>query len=60
MTQNERPMDVLRLSETWLDHSIHDSEIILLRFVCVRKERIGVKEGNGGVFFTLGFACLFV
>ena len=37
------------LSETWLDSSTSDVEIKLPGFVCVRQDRIGEKEGYGGV-----------
>lgn len=37
------------LSETWLDSSTSDVEIKLPGFVCVRHDRIGEKEGYGGV-----------
>ena len=42
-------IDILTLSETWLDESIQDFEISLPGFVCVRKDRIGAKKGYGGV-----------
>ena len=46
---NNGAIDVLTLSETWLHNSIQDSEIALSGFICVRKDRTGVKEGYGGV-----------
>lgn len=46
---DNRTIDILTLSETWLDHSITDTEIELPGFVCVRLDRTGVKEGYGGV-----------
>ena len=46
---DSKTIDVLTLSETWLDDSIHDSEISLPGFICVRKDRVGGKKGYGGV-----------
>lgn len=48
-------IDVLTLSETWLDESIKDSEISLPGFVCVRKDRTGIKKGYGGVAIIVRF-----
>ena len=42
-------MDIVTLSETWLDGNICDTEINLPEFVCVRQDRTGIKEGYGGV-----------
>ena len=42
-------MDIVTLSETWLDGNICDTEINLPGFVCVRQDRTGIKEGYGGV-----------
>lgn len=44
---NNKTVDILTLSETWLD-AVEDSEIALRGFNCVRKDRTGVKEGYGG------------
>ena len=46
---DNKTIDVLTLSETWLDSSTSDAEIKLPGFVCVRQDRIGEKEGYGGV-----------
>ena len=44
-----KTFDVLTLSETWLNHSIEDSEIALPGFTCVRKDRTETNKGYGGV-----------
>ena len=46
---NNRTVDILTISETWLDNTIKDSEITLPGFICTRTDSIGVKEGYGGV-----------
>ena len=42
-------IDVLTLSETWLDSNIQDSEICLPGFTLVRRDREGLKSGGGAV-----------
>ena len=42
-------MDILTLSDTWLDGNFCVTEINLPGFVCVRQDRTGIKEGYGGV-----------
>ena len=51
---DNKTIDVLTLSETWLDSSTSDAEIKLAGFVCVRQDRIGEKEGYGGVAIYVG------
>ena len=46
---DSKTVDILTLSETWLDGNICDTEINLPGFVCVRQDRTGIKEGYGGV-----------
>ncbi|EDO43679.1 predicted protein [Nematostella vectensis] len=46
---DSRTIDVLTLSETWLDSQTADAEINLPGFVCARRDRSGTKEGYGGV-----------
>ena len=46
---NNKTVDILTLSETWLDSTVEDSEIALPGFSCVRKDRTGLKEGYSGV-----------
>ena len=46
---DKNAIDVLTLSETWLNESIQDSEISMPGFVSVRKDRSGIKKGYGGV-----------
>ena len=41
--------DILKFGETWLNHSIDESEIALPGFNCVRGDRVGEKNGLGGV-----------
>lgn len=50
---NNKTVDILTLSETWLDSTVEDSEIALPGFNCVRKDRTGLKEGYGGVAIYL-------
>ena len=44
-----KTLDILTLSETWLDQSFEDSEVALPGFSCVRMDRTGTKKGFGGV-----------
>lgn len=44
-----KTLDILTLSETWLDQSFEDSEVALPGFSCVRMDRTGAKKGFGGV-----------
>ena len=46
---DSKTVDILTLSETWLDGNIYDTEINLPGFVCVRQDRTGIKEGYGVV-----------
>ena len=46
---NTKTFDVLTLSETWLYHSVEDSEIALPGFTCVQKDRTEINKGYGGV-----------
>ena len=46
---DNKTIDILSLSETWLDDTIQDTEISLPGFVCTRRDRIGDKTGYGGV-----------
>ena len=46
---DNKTIDILTLSETWLSDSISDTEIELPGFACVRLDRTGVKKGYGGV-----------
>ena len=46
---DNKTIDILTLSETWLSDSISDAEIELPGFACVKLDRTGVKEGYGGV-----------
>ena len=47
---NNKSVDVLTLSETWLDDTVQDSEFTLPGFTCVRLDRAhGTKQGFGGV-----------
>ena len=50
---DSKTIDVLTLSETWLDDSIHDSEISLPGCICVRKDRVGGEEG----LWRCGYLC---
>ena len=45
-------IDVLTLSETWLDSNIQDSEICLLGFTLVRRDREGSKSGGGVAIYV--------
>ena len=45
-------IDVLTLSETWLDSSIQDSEICLPGFTLVRRDREGTKSGGGVAIYV--------
>ena len=42
---DSKTVDILTLSETWLDGNICDTEINLPGFVCVRQDRTDIKEG---------------
>ena len=44
-----KSIDVLSLSETWIDQSIEDCEVTLQEFDCIRVDRKGNKKGFGGV-----------
>ena len=46
---DSKTVDIVTLSETWLDGNICDTEINLPEFVCVRQDHTGIKEGYGGV-----------
>ena len=46
---DKKSVDVLTVSETWLDDITSDAEIELAGFVCARLDRTGAKEGYGGV-----------
>lgn len=46
---DNKTIDILTLSETWLDDSYQDSEVAIPGFTCVRLDRRGNKEGFGGV-----------
>ena len=46
---DNKSVDVLTLSETWLDDITSDTEIELAGFVCARLVRSGATEGYGGV-----------
>ena len=46
---DNKSVDVLTLSETWLDDITSDAEIELAGFVCARLDRTGAKEGYSGV-----------
>ena len=45
-------IDVLTLSETWLDSNIQDSEICLSGFTLVRQDREGSKSGEGVAIYV--------
>ena len=45
-------IDVLTLSETWLDSNIQDSEICLPGFTLVRRDREGSKSGGGVAIYV--------
>lgn len=49
---NETSLDVLTLSETWLDSSIQDSEVQLPGFSCVRRDRTSSKSGGGVIIYV--------
>ena len=44
-----KTLDILSLSETWLDKSFEDPDVALPGFSCVRMDRTGAKKGFGGV-----------
>ena len=46
---DSKTVDILTLSEAWLDGNICDTEINLPGFVCVRQGRTGIKERYSGV-----------
>ena len=46
---DNKSVDVLTISETWLDDITSHAEIELAGFVCARLDRTGSKEGYGGV-----------
>ena len=43
---DNKTIDILTLSESWLDDSVSDIEIELPGFVCVRLDRVRIKEGS--------------
>ena len=45
-------VDVLTLSETWLDSNIQDSEICLPGFTLVPRDREGTKSGGGVAIYV--------
>ena len=53
-----KPLDVVALSETWLDQSIESDEINISGYTIVRKDR---NRGGGGVMFyvlnTIQYSC---
>ena len=46
---DNRTIDILTLSETWLDDSFEDSHVTIPGYTCIRLDRSGAKEGYGGV-----------
>ena len=46
---DSKTLDILTLSETWLEGNICNREINLPGFVCIRQDRTGIEEGYGGV-----------
>ena len=48
---NTKTIDVLTLSETWLNSLIFDEEIRLPGYLCVRKDRTGHKRGGGTLIY---------
>lgn len=48
---NTKTIDVLTLSETWLNASISDAEINLCGYISVRKNRFGDKRGGGTLIY---------
>ena len=50
---DNKTIDVLTLSETWLDSSTSDAEIKLPGFVCVRQDRIVAIYVREGLAFRL-------
>ena len=46
---DNRTIDILTLSETWLDDCYEDSHVIIPGYNCIRLDRSGAKEGFGGV-----------
>ena len=51
---DSKTVDILTLSETWLDGNICDTEINLPGFVCIRQDCTGIKEGYAGMILILG------
>ena len=46
---DNRTIDILTLSETWLDDCYEDSHVTIPGYNCIRLDRSGAKEGYGGV-----------
>lgn len=46
---DNRTIDILTLSETWLDDCYEDSHVTIPEYNCIRLNRSGAKEGYGGV-----------
>ena len=46
---DSRTIDILTLSETWLDDCYEDSHVTIPGYNCIRLDRSGAKEGHGGV-----------
>ena len=46
---DNKTIDILTLSETWLDDTFQDAVIALPGFTCIRRDRIVEKIGYGGV-----------
>ena len=57
---NEKPIDILTISETWLKPSILNNEFYLEGYSCVRRDRLYKKGGGLIIYVRDGFHIMLV